>query len=143
MKLAELEAEKSKLVKKIQEKNLLKNCQDLALCGKYTKLKDRGHSTHGVWNYEDKEIKIKYEFGIKYYGDGEKLEVIDKETNNCVLYIVELEQRVSIKLKEGCFLSQYFPGNWEKKIKEKLTELPHTEVKPYKKNFPSMNLKES
>jgi len=113
MDLIELSSKESELVEKI-----LKNCENLALCGKYNEIKDRGHSTRGVWNYEDNEIKIRYEFGINYYGDGERYEII--YNNSKVLETEACEQRISKKMKDGCFLTQYIPGEWENIISEKL-----------------------
>jgi hypothetical protein len=143
MKVAKLEAEKSKLVQKILEKKIIENCEELAVCGKYTRLKKREmFANHEAWSYEDNTVSIKYESGISHYGLGAKLEVIEKETNTLVLELQEIEQRVSIKVKDDCFLTQYVPGDWENKVKEKLKELPETEVKHYKKYFPSMKLEE-
>lgn len=140
MKIAKLEAEKSKLVKKIQEEKLLEDCEKLALCGRYTELKERDCSPHGLWEYEDFDLRVRYEYGF-HYGNGEKLEIFDKKTNTFVLKARECEQASSIKIKDDCYLCKYLPGDWEKRIKEKIKEVS-IDTRRYKENFPSMDFKE-
>jgi hypothetical protein len=134
-----LEAEKYKLSERLK-KDLIPSIEKLVThCGGYTQISERDYSTHGCWDYEDGEFKIRYEFGIYAMGDGKRYDV--DFNNKKVLEIREClknDSQPNIKLEESTFVVLYNPGDWERRIRCKNLPIKEGLFKAYKESFPSI-----
>jgi hypothetical protein len=141
--LGKLDVEKNILAERLKRERTIESLEKLAVgCGKCTQTSQTSSTTAGFWNYDDGEVKIRYEFGILGMGDGEEFDV---DFNNQRVF--EVRARLSggsrqphIRLEEYVFVTLYCPGEWERKVSEKTQGISEGLLREYKTQFPSISL---
>jgi len=145
MKRAILDRQKEVLARQIEESGLIERCEQVALLGKFTRIKERDSSTHVRWKYSQGGISISYESGRFSMGDG--FELIVESDDQEVFHVVDKSIYRDDGLREPFILVDrsptfsdtrvltYSSGDWEQKLDEALEEISDVEVDRYREQF--------
>lgn len=142
MKRAELDVEKAKVARKLEESGLVEKCHKLVTLGRRTHFKEHSARTEVKWEYTKGDLTILSEEGYFAMGDGTEIKVQLKGDDVLIasdnsLRIDRYEGKPFVQLKEGLTnqVIIYRTGNWEKEIDRLLEEVPEQEINEFQNNF--------